>query len=358
MPKPRRIAGSRAKPAIVGGTRGPAPAAVMQVLKGMRAVGLDADAICTEAGVSPARLAERVTNLDLAELAALWKVAAEHFGRATVALHVGAAHPPGSIVDYIAVASPTMRAALAHITRYYALIGRHAKWTLAPLPEGGLSLFEHVEEIGPGTLADRIRELSIVIAAVKVRRWAGRPPNEVWFRHAGFGPPEEYRAVLGCPVRFERERSGIVFADAVLDAPRVESDPELAGFLQAHAEVLLAKLPDGATFVEQVRAALVTELREGEPDVAKVARRLATSARSLQRRLQQEGSSFRAVVDDARLDLARVYLGEKNLSIADISYLLGYSDPAAFTRAFKRWTGRSPRADDRAKGEPFGGAVR
>src|SRR5688572_710917 len=99
MPKPRRIGGSRATPAIVGGIRGPAPADVMQVLKGMRAVGLDADAICSEARLSPAVLAERVTNLDLAELAALWKVAAEHFGRGTVALHIGAAHPPGSIVD-------------------------------------------------------------------------------------------------------------------------------------------------------------------------------------------------------------------------------------------------------------------
>jgi AraC-like DNA-binding protein len=168
----------------------------------------------------------------------------------------------------------------------------------------------------------------------------------VWFRHAGFGPAEEYRAVLECPVRFQSERSGIVFEDAALDAPRAGSDPRLAGFLQAHAEVLLAKLPDDATFAEQVRAALVAELREGEPDVAKVARRLGTSARSLQRRLQEEGASFRAVVDDARLELSRVYLGEKNLSIADIAYLLGYSDPAAFTRAFKRWTGRSPRAGE------------
>jgi AraC-like DNA-binding protein len=83
-------------------------------------------------------------------------------------------------------------------------------------------------------------------------------------------------------------------------------------------------------------------LREGEPGISSVAEALATSERSLQRRLQAEGSSFRDVVDEARHKLALPYLGDPNLSLTDVAYLLGYSEGAAFTRAFKRWTGLAP----------------
>jgi AraC-like DNA-binding protein len=216
-------------------------------------------------------------------------------------------------------------------------------------PDEPITLLEHLAEFGSGNVAAYLRELSISILAVRMRSWGGGPPLAVWFPHAPLGPLEEYRRVLQCDVQFESARSGVVVDDALLDAPRAGSDPRLANLLQAHADILLARVPAEATFAQQVRGAVATELREGEPDIAKVARRLATSARSLQRRLQEEGASFRAMVDATRLELADVYLGEKHLSIADIAYLLGYSEPPAFIRAYKRWTGRTPTAGDRRR---------
>jgi AraC-like DNA-binding protein len=87
---------------------------------------------------------------------------------------------------------------------------------------------------------------------------------------------------------------------------------------------------------------VVQRLREGEPGMASVAEALATSERSLQRKLQTEGVSFRDVVDEARHKLALLYLGDQSLSMLDVACLLGYSEAAAFTRAFKRWTGSAP----------------
>lgn len=347
---PRRGPETREDPAGSTGIAGPSPAAVLHLLDGMRAAGIDVDALSADAGLDQEALAARVNHLHLGEVAPLWNLAAERFGRATVGLHVGAVMPPGNIVDYLALASPTLRASLTQIARYYGLIGRHAQWVLRALPGEPITLLEHLAEFGSGNVAAYMRELSVTILAVRMRNWGGgRPPLAVWLPHAPLGPASEYRRVLHCDVRFESERCGVVVDDALLDAPRAGSDPGLANLLQAHADILLARVPAEATFAEQVRGAVVAELREGEPDITKVARRLATSSRSLQRRLHEERSSFRAMVDATRHELANVYLGEKNLSIADIAYLLGYSEPPAFIRAYKRWTGRTPSTADRRR---------
>jgi AraC-like DNA-binding protein len=247
------------------------------------------------------------------------------------------------------VASPTLREALLHVTRYYGLLVRHAQWVLQPRGEDGLTLLEHVAKVPVGTMPAQLRELSVANIIARIRAWSGRPPLEAWLSHAPFGPAEEYRRVLGCETRFNQPRSGVLFDDTLLDAPGARSDPKLESLLQAHADVLLARAPADASLAQQVRGAIIAELRAGEPDVERIARRLATSARSLQRRLQEEGTSFRAVVDATRLELAELYLGDDNLSIADVSYLLGYSEAPAFIRAFKRWTGRTPSAGGRRK---------
>jgi AraC-like DNA-binding protein len=99
-----------------------------------------------------------------------------------------------------------------------------------------------------------------------------------------------------------------------------------------------------------VRQQLVERLRDGEPEQGAVARPLGLSERTLQRRLRDEGTTFGALVDDVRLELARMYLGDPELAIFEVAFLLGYSEPSAFNRAFRRWTGASPSEHRRATG--------
>ena len=87
---------------------------------------------------------------------------------------------------------------------------------------------------------------------------------------------------------------------------------------------------------------LVDELRGGEPTLGRLAKRMAMSARTLQRRLDEEGTSFAAVLDDTRRELAGAYMAQRDVSLADVSYLLGFSEQSAFTRAFQRWHGVAP----------------
>lgn len=328
--------------ADVSGEPGSAPGAVLATLVAMRSVGLDVDAVCAAAGISEAALAKRTEYLAPTELAPIWRVAIKLFGRGTLGLHVGTAFPKGNLLDYLASTSPTLRAALGQIARYIGLDSQNVRWVLGARDADGLTMFEQQVVDNAAVIPPQLWDFSIAIAASRVRDRFDRRPREVWFAHAPLGPADEYEQVLGCPVRFERDRTGLRFDDDALEAPARDHDPNLFRLLESHAARVLAETPAAATLRERVRNAVVQRLRDGEPGIGNIAEALAMSERSLQRRLQTEGVSFRDVVDEARHKLALAYLGDTSLSMTDVACLLGYAEGAAFTRAFKRWTGRAP----------------
>jgi AraC-like DNA-binding protein len=121
----------------------------------------------------------------------------------------------------------------------------------------------------------------------------------------------------------------------------------------AHADEQIAKLHDdfarellsqaqGSSLAARVRRTLAAQLESGSSDLSTVARKLAMSPRSLQRRLADERTTFRALQDGLRRDVARHHLERPHASIAEVAYLTGFSEASAFTRAVRRWFGRSP----------------
>jgi AraC-like DNA-binding protein len=324
------------------GEPGTAPGAVRGMLQAMGAVGVDVDRLCAAVGISEAGLAGRTDPLALAELAPIWRKATAQFGRGTLGLHVGAAHRPGMLLDYVAGASPDLRASLGQIARYIGLASRNVRWVIGPRDGDGVTMFEEQATYAPDAIPPQLREFGVALCATRLHAWFDRRPREAWFMHAAQGPLDEYQQILGCPARFERDRAGLRFDDEALVAPARSHDPDLFRLLESHADKVLADTPTSASFRARVRHAVVQRLREGEPAIDAIATALATSPRSLQRKLQTEGLSFRDVVDEARHKLAVVYLGDTSLSLTDVACLLGYSEAAAFTRAFKRWTGQPP----------------
>ncbi len=121
-------------------------------------------------------------------------------------------------------------------------------------------------------------------------------------------------------------------------------DPALLGVLEAHAAQIAAKVPDADSFARDVRRALSARMSKGEASIQNVARALATSTRSLQRRLAEVDLTFQQLLDDARRDAADVYLSDPALTVGEVAYLLGYAEPAAFHRAFRRWHNVTPQA--------------
>ncbi|MBU8897422.1 AraC family transcriptional regulator [Corallococcus sp. M34] len=173
---------------------------------------------------------------------------------------------------------------------------------------------------------------------------AGQPwrPVEVHFTHAGPSDTSAHQAAFGAPVHFGRERNALLVRPEVTQWKLAQADPYFLAFFERQAEALLAKAPRPESLSAHVRRLLVEDFRGGLPSLGSVATRLALSERTLRRRLQDEGTQFQQLVEEVREALARRYLGEARLSVGEVAFLLGFSEPSAFHRAFKRWTGETP----------------
>lgn len=162
--------------------------------------------------------------------------------------------------------------------------------------------------------------------------------------------------VLGCPTHFGCPETRFVLSRAVLDRPLPRRDPALFHYLERHAAAVAESLPTDAELSVRVRRLVTDSLRGGEPIPARTAKALGISQRTLQRRLRDEGTTFARIVDSTRRELSEHYLTEPNVAVFEVAFLLGYSEPSAFHRAFRRWTGMTPQEFRRHVSDEPGGA--
>jgi len=128
----------------------------------------------------------------------------------------------------------------------------------------------------------------------------------------------------------------------LLDRPCPGADPLLAGYLRKTADALLSQVGSATSLTQDVARRIAEKLGTGEPSQATIARQVGLSERTLQRRLQAEGTSFQGILEDARRSIALGYLADRRFAAYEVSFMLGYAEPATFFRAFKRWTGKTP----------------
>jgi AraC-like DNA-binding protein len=167
--------------------------------------------------------------------------------------------------------------------------------------------------------------------------------ERVRFRH---GRPEHsanYERVLGVPVEFDCAEYEARFSERMLQLPIPDANATLCAFFERYASERLNQLPSTTSVADLLRALIRRQLPEGDLKLSALAERLHMSARTLQRRLGDEGTSLQAVLDEVRRQQALYFL-KNGTAIAELSWLLGYSEPSALHRAFKRWTGTSPEA--------------
>jgi AraC-like DNA-binding protein len=155
--------------------------------------------------------------------------------------------------------------------------------------------------------------------------------------------PRLYASQLGCPVLFNAPLNAIEIDRRDLYAAKSGVDRHVHALLTTYADYLLAREPRSASIRDAIVAAIRDGVAVGRSDLAFVARRLHLSARTLQRKIAASGTSFSMLRDETRFHLARSMLAQNDLSIGEIAYRLGYSETAAFTHAFTRRFGRSPR---------------
>jgi AraC-like DNA-binding protein len=185
-----------------------------------------------------------------------------------------------------------------------------------------------------------------VISLVRIcRRLTNRHlrPSYVSFVHRRKGGCPEMDAFMGCNVIFGANADEIAFVKTAQQTPVLGADPYLNRLLVKYCEEARLHRAASSTFRADVENAITPLLPHGTAHVPEIARRLGMSPRTLARHLAEEGLTFSTVLEGLRMDLARRYLQDEDLPISKIAWLLGYREVSAFTHAYKRWTGRTPR---------------
>src|SRR6266404_113183 len=158
-----------------------------------------------------------------------------------------------------------------------------------------------------------------------------------------------YDRIFGVPLFFESHMNGFLIDEAFLNMKLPRTNPYLSEIMSARADELLKTLERSKTTRGRVENLLVPVLHTGEATVEMIASKLGLSRHTLFRKLKAEGVTFEQVLDEMRHQMALYYLNGKKASVNQTAYLLGFSEPAAFSRAFKRWTGSSPRTMQASK---------
>jgi len=151
----------------------------------------------------------------------------------------------------------------------------------------------------------------------------------------------DYTELFGCPVHFEQAASGIRFREALLDLPFPQADEKLLQTLLDHASQQLAEMDRNQSITDQVKNLLRLLLKEQVPTSTVIAEKLGMSSRTLQRKLSDENTHYKDVLNELRLELALHYLENTELPLERIAFELGYAEARSFYRSFKQWTGRT-----------------
>jgi AraC-like DNA-binding protein len=309
------------------------------------AKGADRTALAARAGIDAEALDDHDLRVPFARYIALMRAGQELSGDPALALHYGEANDMAqiSIVGLIANASETMIEAFAQLNRYGKLVvefdGGPDRFALER-DAAGLWLVDNRQnpndfpELTESTFARMIcgpRAVGVVQAAKAVE-----------VTHAAPAHHSEYERVFGAPVTFEAKRNAILLDEKWM-FHRVQLQPRYVfGILSERADALLKELENSKSVHGQVESLLMPVLHKGDVSMDAVAEKLGMSRQTLFRKLKSEGTSFEKVLDGLRHRLAVHYLEGRKVSINEAAYLVGFSDPAAFSRAFKRWTGASP----------------
>jgi AraC-like DNA-binding protein len=244
------------------------------------------------------------------------------------------------VVEYAARSQPTLRAGLEHAMRYYALLHDAFK---AHIEVAGDTAVLHVS-FGGLPVDAGIYEFVLAAHVLSVRRMTGllhAAPLETHFVHVRPKSALLHERIFQSQLHFGRPHYALVFARSLLDTPLLAADEGLAGVLERHAARALQKLGNRAGLVARVSEIVREDLSSGKLSADNISRRLGMSTRTLHRRLRVENSSYRVVVDAVRREIALHSLRDRELSIVEVGYSLGFTTGPAFHRAFRRWTGTS-----------------
>jgi AraC-like DNA-binding protein len=308
----------------------------------LRALGVAPVPFLAEAGLDPGLFDDPANAIPVSTLGRLLRLAAERTGCAHLGLLVGQRSGLASLglVGRLVQSSPDVGTALRNLVGHLHVRDRGAVASFQV--QGGMASLGYAIYQTGVEAGDQICDGAIAIAmnAMRTLCGAGWRPTEVLLSQRRPADPTPFRRVFEAPLRFDVERTALVFPAAWLRHRSNASDPAAYRRLLERVEALEARAE--RDLVADLRRMLRTLLVGGSGSVESVAERLAIHRRTLNRRLQARGTSLHRLVEEIRFEIARQLVELTRMPLVEISAALGYADASAFTRAFRRWSGRTP----------------
>ena len=308
-------------------------------------LGHDRERLLSGAGLSGAVLDDPDARVPCEAFGAVLGGAMREQPIKNLGLRMAAETPIGAfpLLDYLVVTSNSVGEGIRQLAHYFRLAG-------APTTVDVRDDADPVRiEVWASNNSFSV-EFTTALTVLNLRKETGGKcsPEFVAFAHQPDDVAEAAR-ILACEVRAGAPWSGLALSRDAWQLPFLRRDPVLRSLLEQQADQMVARLPvaDGVVFA--VRRALAKRVAGGDTRIDSVAAELVTTSRTLQRRLEAAGASYQDLLELARREAAERYLSDLSLSIAEVSYLLGYSEPSALHRAFKRWHRTTPQAFRKAQ---------
>ena len=249
------------------------------------------------------------------------------------------------VFGFLAMSCATLGEAFHRTAKYRALYNTGARWELQ-IEDDSVRLIYYPWLVPTRSAGYRAAvELSVADMAGAAKRLARSDiaPIAVKLAHEGTSMPA-YRDAFGVEPIFGAVLDELVYPSGLLDVPIKSSNSRLRDYFDAQCAALAERFVDDAPMSARARAELIATMNGGDVSMDAVAKRMGTSGRSLHRKLAEEGTRFADLLDEVRQEFAKRYLARGTVTASEIAYLTGFQSPNAFFRAFKRWTGQTPKA--------------
>jgi AraC-like DNA-binding protein len=308
----------------------------------LRQMGHDADPIILAAGLEKTAFGDPETIVPYAAVGRFLALCAERTNCPHIGLIIGGRRGVGALgtVGMLVREAPDVHSGLTDLVRYLGLHDRGAVPLFSAEPDRFTISYAIYAQTASGS--DIISDIAAVIGFNLVRELCGvgALPTDVFLIRAKPADPTPYQRFFQAPVRFGAETTGLAFSSGLLARRIDRADPDLRRLLVRQIEQLESTVP--SNFSGWVRRIAAMRIADGDCSIDHVARIIGINKRTLNRRLSAEGTSFRQLLEETRLQAAQQMLADNSIPLAQIAVALGYSEASAFTRAFQRWCGFCP----------------
>ena len=311
-----------------------------------KSLGANLDQLLADAELNPKELEDDDNRIDLTYLMRLGRGAIRQTGRQDIGLMLGHNSQISGLgfVGLAAMTAPTLGDALAVLIRFEHLNSQCYRGTIELKDEGKNSAMTFYS-IAPYNAYTCFVVDGVLSAWVKLIYLLTGKTDLVDMAQIEFSAPsyaDSYSRAFPCPVQFSAERNALVFPSSILNMALEERNDSLHAKLIRRCERDLTQIAQADSYRNKVLKVLGTMLHGQTPSIDEVALQLGMPSWTLRRKLKEEDTAYQTLVDEMRRDVALSYMKNTDLTFGEISYLLGFSTPGAFQRAFKRWSGQTP----------------